>query len=280
MNVMEELLQKIKESDEFATMPHVASKVMSMVEDPDVTAAKLEKFISVDQVLTAEVLKLANSPLYAPRVPIVSLKHAISYLGLANIRSLVLMVAIRSLYGSQKEKEVMSLFWKHAAASAVVARSIALSVKEADLNAEEMFTLGLLHDFGKVVFLKFYPDRYMPLVKKVANGETDFCTVEKEEFGITHAEVGAMVLNQWGLPIDIVNAVGKHHRPPENGMEALICLTNVFCATWDYSMVDPQFEMKYLKMALDLLSIDEDKWREVTEEIKDKLKDSSELLGV
>ncbi|BAT71444.1 metal dependent phosphohydrolase [Thermosulfidibacter takaii ABI70S6] len=279
MNIMEELMQKIQESDEFSTMPHVASKVMSMVEDPEVTAADLEKFISVDQVLTAEILKLANSPLYAPRTPIVSLRHAISYLGMANIRSLALMVAIRSLYSSQKDKDVMAALWKHAAASAVVARNLALSLKNVKLNIEEMFTLGLLHDFGKVVLLKFYHDRYHPLVEKVKEGSTNFYSAEKKEFGISHAEVGAMVLSKWGLPIDIVNTVGKHHGEPENEMEALVCLANIFCSSWGYSMVSPEFEVQFFERALELLQIDENKWSKVTEEIRKQLEESSEILG-
>ncbi len=277
---IEELRQRIEKDDEFATMPHIAAKVMKMVEDPDVTVSDLEKFISLDQVLTAEVLKLANSPLYAPRNPIVSLKHAISYLGMANIRSLALMVAVRSLYSSKRGQKIMTEFWRHSAASAVVARNIALAVKKAGLNAEEMFTLGLLHDFGKVVLFKFYPEEYTEVVEKVASGEADFFREEKRRLGITHVEVGAMVLSNWGFPIDVVNAVGTHHHEPQNEMGALLTLVNIFCATWGYSPVMPQFELEHFERALEILELDEDRWREVGEEVKKQIEESSEALGV
>ncbi len=279
MALWDEIRERIEKDDEFATMPHIATKVMQMIEDPDVTAADLEKFISVDQVLTAEILKLANSPLYAPRTPIVSLKHAISYLGLANIRSLVLMVAIRSLYAKSPEKEIMASFWRHSAASAVVARNIVLAVRNVKLNAEEMFTMGLLHDFGKVVLFKFFPDKYLRVIEAVQKGAKSFHEAEKEVFGLTHADVGAMVLSNWGFPIDIVNAVGSHHKPPENEMVALLHLVNGFCSSWGYSMVDPAFELEGLQRALEVVKLDEDRWREITEEIKKQLEESSEILG-
>ncbi len=277
---IDELRAKIEKDDEFSTMPHIASKVVRMVEDPNVTASDLEKIISMDQVLTAEVLKLANSPLYAPRMPIVSLKHAISYLGMANIRSVALMVAVRSLYSSKQYGDIMANFWKHAAASAIVARNLVLAVKGINLNAEEMFTLGLLHDFGKVVLLKFYPKEYREIVARVSSGETDFYQEEKKVFGVTHAQVGALVLSNWGFPIDVVNAVGTHHDEPETEMNALLTLVNIFCSSWDYSFVSPEFELKFFERALDVLKIDEDAWRKEAESIRELLEKSSEVLGV
>ncbi len=277
---LDELTVRIEKDDDFATMPHIAAKVMKMVEDPDVSVAELEKYISIDQVLTAEILKLANSPLYAPRMPITSLKHAINYLGLANIRSLTLMVAIRSLYSSAESKEVMAAFWKHSAASAVVSRNIVMGVGGVELNAEEMFTVGLLHDFGKVVLLKFYPDEYLKVVEEVKSGRRDFYSAEKELLGVHHAYVGALILSKWGFHVDVVNAVGSHHEEPDNPVSALMVLANVFCSTWDYSLVDPKYEVKFFDRALEILSIDEDKWREVTEGIKQQLEESSEILGV
>ena len=277
---LEELAERIEKDDEFATIPNVAFKVMKMIEDPDVTAAALEKQISFDQVLTAEILKLANSPLYAPRTSITSLKHAISYLGFANIRSLVFMVAVRSLYSSGVSKEIMESLWKHAAASAIVARNIVMAMKDIGLNAEEMFTLGLLHDFGKVVLFKFYPEEYQKIVEQVKSGEKDFCTAEKELFGVSHENVGAIVLSRWGLPVDLVNAVAAHHKEPEDHMSALIALSNIFCATWDYSLVAPQHEIGFFKRALEILKVDEDKWGEVAESIKGQLEESSDILGL
>ncbi len=279
MSVWEEIRERIERDDEFATMPHIAAKVMKMVEDPDTTAAKLERFISVDQVLTAEILKLANSPLYAPRVPIASLKHAISYLGMANIRSIALMVAIRSLYSKGKDREIMQAFWKHSAASAVVIKNIVMAVKGLKLNAEEMFTMGLLHDFGKVVLFKYYPDDYRSIVSDVIAGKTDFYSAEKGRFGVSHAEVGAMVLSKWGFPIDVVNAVGSHHGDVENELVALIKLANVFCSSWDFSLVNPQFELEGLERALNVVNMDEDRWREVSQEVKKQIEESAEVLG-
>jgi len=281
MVTLDEIREAVLKEEEFATMPHIAMKVMEMAEDPDVSASDLEKVISYDQVLAAEILKLANSPLYSPRQPIVSLKHAISYLGMAVIRSLTVMIALRSLYVSNKDKShLWSDLWRHSAASAVVNRSIAMALKKKILNAEEMFILGLLHDFGKVVLLKLYPDEYEKVVDRLIEESKSYYEVEKEVLGVTHAEVGAMVLGLWGLPLEIVNAVGKHHDRPEDAMVAAVRLSNIFCATWGYSVVNPISELEYFKEALNLLELDEDRWKEMGEEIHERLKECDVIVGV
>ena len=281
MITLDEIRDRVVREEEFATMPHIAMKVMEMAEDPDVSAGDLEKVIAYDQVLTAEILKLANSPLYSPRQPIVSLKHAISYLGMAIIRSLTIMIAIRSLYTTSKDKShLWSDLWKHSAASAVVGRSIAMSLKKKILNAEDMFILGLLHDFGKVVLLRFYPKEYEMLVEKLIEEGRSYYEVEKDLLGVTHPEVGAMVLGLWGLPIEIVNAVGKHHEKPEDPSIACICLSNIFCATWGYSVVDPLAELDNFADALRVLELDEDRWKEMNKEIQEKLKECDIFIGV
>ncbi len=281
MITLDEIRERVLKEEEFATMPHIAMKVMEMAEDPDVSASDLEKVISYDQVLAAEILKLANSPLYSPRQPIVSLKHAISYLGMAVIRSLTIMIALRSLYVSNKEKShLWGDLWRHSAASAVVNRSIAMSLKKKILNAEEMFILGLLHDFGKVVLLKFYTEEYEKLVDRLVEESKGYYEVEKEILGVTHPEVGAMVLGLWGLPIEIVNAVGKHHEEPQDPMVACVCLSNIFCATWGYSVVNPMSELKYFSEALSLLELDENRWKEMNQEIQERLKECDIIVGV
>jgi len=281
MVTLDEIREVVLKEGEFATMPHIAMKVMEMAEDPDVSASDLEKVISYDQVLAAEILKLANSPLYSPRQPIVSLKHAISYLGMAVIRSLTIMIALRSLYVSNKEKShLWSDLWRHSAASAVVSRFIAMSLKKKILNAEEMFLLGLLHDFGKVVLLRFYTGEYEKVVDKLVEESRSYFEVEKEILGVTHPEVGAMVLGLWGLPLEIVNAVGKHHHKPQEPMVACVCLANAFCATWGYSLVNPVSELEYFTEALNLLELDEARWKEMSQEIHEHLKECDVIVGV
>ncbi|MGZ9151632.1 MAG: HDOD domain-containing protein, partial [Nitrospira sp.] len=77
------LIQKIKTGDvELPLLPQAASQVMALASDPSADAAKLSALIHQDQALAAHVLRIANSPAYMPRSPVVSLQHAVAMLGI------------------------------------------------------------------------------------------------------------------------------------------------------------------------------------------------------
>jgi HD-like signal output (HDOD) protein len=77
-------------------------------------------------------------------------------------------------------------------------------------DPDETFTAGLLHDAGRLVLALRFKDEYWKAVGGTAETET-IDTVEREHFGIDHAEVGGWMLEAWALPAPIVEAVRIHH---------------------------------------------------------------------
>ncbi len=211
-SLIKRVLQDIRE---IPPLPEVATRVLQMTNDPDVSAAELNKVISRDEALTANVLKLCNSAYYGlPRV-ISSVQQAIMYLGFQTVRNMVLTSAMNQVYLLQD----MSIYnYKrnglsdHSSAVAIAAQ--VLSKKLRPGLTDTAFTAGLLHDVGKIVLAKylrehtdFHPHR--------AGSSQISRSIEHDLFGLDHAEVGAQIADNWNFPQELTLAIGYHHNPDE-----------------------------------------------------------------
>ena len=131
----------------------VARKVMEVVNNPSTDANTLQQIISKDQGMAGQIMKIANSALYASSRKIETLTDAIIMLGFNSIRSLSIMSATKNLYkittsgGRLGLKD--KLMWEHSVATAIAGRIIAKKVKPS--FAEHAFMGGLMHDIGKLV---------------------------------------------------------------------------------------------------------------------------------
>src|SRR5690242_15336739 len=113
------LVQRIGEGKiELPLLPQVAGQVMALTNDPSADAARLSALIHQDQSLAAHVLRIANSPAYMPRTPIVSLQHAVAMLGINLLSEIALTVSLKNstLQVPGYEADVKQL-WRHALAS-------------------------------------------------------------------------------------------------------------------------------------------------------------------
>ncbi len=192
-------------------MPHVASKVLELSSDPDTSAGLLQQVISDDQAMTARILKIANSAMYACSRRIKTLSEAIVMLGFNSIRSLVVTSAARNLYGSGNARMGLKerLLWEHSIGCAFACRVLASSRHPA--LAEEAFLAGLMHDIGKLVLNLQMPDQFEEIVQIVYNENREFHHTERELLGFDHARVGALLVNKWKLSAVLEDVIGLHH---------------------------------------------------------------------
>ena len=136
---------------ELPILPHVASQVLAMSTSDESNARSLAELLHRDQAIAAHVLRVANSPLYRPQVPIVSLQQAISRLGLTTLREIVITVSMQSrMFNVPSYATEARALWQHAAYTAAYASNIARRCRR---NAESAFLGGLLHDVSKPVLL-------------------------------------------------------------------------------------------------------------------------------
>ncbi len=192
------------------SLPGVAVQIIELGQDPTAGSADVAKVISQDPALTAKILRIANSPLYAMRRKVDNLRQALMLLGLNAALTLALsFTLIGSVRRNQKSGMDHGLVWGRSLMAGGVSR--VLGEKRGLGNAEELFLAGLLQDIGMLVLDRAMPDEYGAIVDGMrTHGELQ--ARERQALGADHAEVGAWLMETWNLPEYLRQAVLHSHR--------------------------------------------------------------------
>ena len=194
------------------TLPTTVARMIEVIDQPSTSASTLAKIISSDQVLTAQILKLANSAYYGFPRRINTITLAIVVLGFETLKNLVLSVSVIDGFSRYQHSMPFDvhLFWEHAIATGLGSRMIA---REAGYQiAGEAFAAGLLHDIGKYVMSLHFKTSFERIVNRMIDEDLPMFVIEEQELdGVNHAHVGAWLIEKWNLPEQIVQAVQFHH---------------------------------------------------------------------
>lgn len=201
------LLEKL---NDVPTLPHVAMRVNELINDPNSSSSDIAEILKKDQVLTAKVLKLINSPYYGIPGEVKDVQRALAYLGFNTIAQLVLGISIVSVFKKGDQDFDVRLFWEHALGTGVCAEVIAQSVQHP--KPEEVFTCGLLHDIGKLVLNEIDPQRLQTILAEASKRECSFVEIEREADLPGHTYLGEVIATKWGLPQIIRQAIRYHHQ--------------------------------------------------------------------
>ncbi len=188
------------------TLPGVLHEVAAMMENPKSSTDQISKAISRDQVLSAKVLKMVNSPIYGFPGRIGSIQHALVLLGFNVIRGIIISTSVFDVMN-----ENMKGLWEHslgcALASAAIARAIGCK------DPEEYAVAGLLHDIGKVVTAVQLPESRAAIDALVAERDLSYRQAETEILGFAHDRVNLWLSTHWNLPPNLKEGLSYHHRP-------------------------------------------------------------------
>ncbi len=224
------------------TFPIVALKLLKLTNDEHTTIADLEKIIETDPSIMTRVLKMANSPVYALRHSVSSVRQAILLLGFSTIRSLALEVTIYDqfvLY-SRHSKFDHLFYWRHCLSVAYLCKYIAMEVGYPDL--EEAYIAGLLHDIGKIILDSHGRITYNNFLDAQPDSNGVLIEEERKIIGMGHNDIGAFFCHTWGFPTDVTLAVSLHHRrfghlnlkPRESLFVSIVSLSNFI--TWSQGL--------------------------------------------
>ncbi len=199
-------LRKFRNIEHFFTLPSISQEIIDLASDSLLAASKMARIIEKDPVITSRLLKVVNSAFYGFHRQIDSVEHAIVILGNEEVVNLAFSIAIYKVLETISPAHAERL-WEHSLVVAHLSQWIGPLMGYA--FKDKIYTVGLLHDFGKIVFLQrghFISDSGRPSsLEDLANEEMDS--------GLSHAEMGAYVAERWNLPSTIVDALQCHHLP-------------------------------------------------------------------
>jgi putative nucleotidyltransferase with HDIG domain len=207
-------LQRIvRDIEQLKPLPTNVLRVVRALNDSKVSASTIADLISLDQALTANILRLANSAFMGYTAPSASVHQAVVRIGFERVRTLVLGAgASQALRADLPGYEMKSAdLWQHALVAAGIARYLAAAV--GNVNMEDAYISGLLHDIGKVVLDQYVRVDYQAMMALMQPAELPLWQVEKQQLGMDHGAVGGLMTERWLFPVTLVEAIRYHHAP-------------------------------------------------------------------
>ncbi len=216
----------ILQNYDIPAVPMVAVKVLKLIDNPATSVEELHKAIMADQALATRVLKVANSAFYGVRHNIDTISEAISLMGFNTIRNLTLAVATREVY--KRFGIIEQKLWEHSLGVSLASGIIASKFQM--IKNEEAVVAGLLHDIGKVIMDNAEPERFAMLTHRVYEERVTYYDIEKDIFGFTHVEAGAILAEKWGFPETLCQVL-KYHHDCYKGLPNHDVYINMLCCT-------------------------------------------------
>ena len=183
-----------------------ALKLLNIASDSETGMEEFEAIFKSDPALTADLLLVANSPLFGTRVAIGSIRHALTLLGLERVRSLATTVALSFFVRNQPRTAFVRHIWAHSLATATVAEILGKLYRSPDL-----YTAGLVHDLGRLGLLLTLGQTYEKWASAEAPNIEESNRLERARFGMDHCEAALLVGEKWRFPRILQACMVGHH---------------------------------------------------------------------
>lgn len=263
-----EIIRIIKDTRSLPTLPGIITRLSSLAEDGKVSVDEMARVVTSDQVLSAKVLKLVNSPFYGFSGRISTVSKALILLGVNVVKSLAISSSIFDIM----EKNIVGL-WEHSLGAAVAANIIP---RELNLpEREEISTAALLHDIGKVIIKIKLEEDYDHLVNIIKEKELPMIDCERELFNIDHAEIGEWLGKSWLLPEKLIEPIACHHHVEKSNAQraktAVVHIADVLTKASGFGFSGDDFVPHIQKAAWEKLGLTHLMLKEIVEELEDNL---------
>jgi HD-like signal output (HDOD) protein len=198
--------------DTLITLPEVYFEIRRVIESSNSTLTDIARTIATDPALSARLLRVVNSPIYAQTRPVETITRAVSMLGMAQIHDLALAVSLASSF-ARVPAGLMDIprFWRASVLRASIMRTLA--TRDAGGDVERSFLQGLLGDIGHLVLYLRIPESAGAALRAALDSGEPLYRVERRELGCDFAQVGAAVARAWGLPEGLRAAIAMQCEP-------------------------------------------------------------------
>ena len=260
--------RQIRKIKNLPTVPSIVRKISKMVENQETTMNDVGRLISQDQVLSAKVLRMANSAFYGQSRKISTITQALIILGFDVVKGLVLSSSVFDLM-----KKSMDGLWEHSIGCAAAAGVVAGHLGRKD--AEEVLVAGLLHDLGKVVLILQMPEETARLIEVSQEKKISFYEAEKEVLDFNHGDVGLWLAEHWNLPENLAEPMRFHHQPERAKVDpqrtAIVHLANIIVRARGFGFSGDRFVPPLSAQAWDTLGISPDDFDGILDDLEPKL---------
>lgn len=195
------------------TAPKVVEELISSFDKASVSTEEIAKKLSTDPVLSAKLLRLANSAYYHVSRSIGTVEDAVLMLGFVTVRTLVISSGLVSGFKTVPGLDLKQ-FWRYSLHTAVAAKWIAKKTKE---NTDLAFTIGMMHAIGQLVIHSAAPEQAMALDKVAGPMDARRLDAERASLGYTFADVGAELAKRWKFPVAFSETIVAFPEPHHNG---------------------------------------------------------------
>ena len=195
---------------ELPTIPRVVQRLIAALREPNVDVRKVGEALSQDPVLSAKVLRVANSSFFGGQRSMASIDAAIATIGTDAINRLIVACGVSSSFAAVPGID-LPVFWRDALVAATAAHKLAPRL---GADPEQSYVCGLLHATGHLILCRSYPEIANAMFAGFATLRgAELAAVELEAFGIDHPRVGAIWIESLGFPQSVADTIGKSAQP-------------------------------------------------------------------
>ena len=213
--------------DKLPSFPSIIREIEALINREDSDARDFEEVIKKDQVITAKVLKIVNSPFYSLSRKFTTISESVAYIGLDALRSVVYSASASNIlkgsflaYGYKRD-----LLWKHSFTTSFLSKKIGKLLKLGDKTCEELFVGGLLHDIGKIILGLMAKKENIMFDN--ASENSNILEDEKKYFYFSHEYVGGLIADKWRLPELHKKIITSHHSPKDTNSKIVFLSDNL-----------------------------------------------------
>ncbi|MBN2419748.1 MAG: HDOD domain-containing protein [Deltaproteobacteria bacterium] len=253
------------------SIPQVVFKILRMVREEKYSLQSIAEEVKQDQVISAKLLKLVNSAFFNRRIQATSVDRALVLLGEKQMLQVVMSAAFEGFFKGNKKgySQCKGGLYNHALGTALISEKIARITQ--CVSTDIAYTAGLLHDIGKVVLDQYMGRAYPFFYRKTQVDNENLVMAEKETFGITHDDVGAMLAEKWSLHESLIDSIKNHHNPDNAASDrvlvSLVYLSDLLMSRFLVGQELERMDAEHLKKSLHILGLDTGGFSNVIESI-------------
>jgi putative nucleotidyltransferase with HDIG domain len=263
----------------------IIGKINQIAHEIETSPKELVKIIMLDPVLTGKVIKLVNSSFYGVAERVQSLPQAVILLGVNTVKNLAVSTALLGTISVKKKQSPLNLeeFWKHCLASAVGCKLLgkALNVPNEDMGI--YFVAGLLHDIGKILFIRINPEKYSQVLEECRQFGIALSFSEIAHFGCSHTHVGGLLAKKWRLDNALIDSVESHHLPAGDDNKLItnvVTIINNLCKRFHFGESGDPLEEEIAADLIKKLNISSDTLIKISDQLPFEINKAVEFLNI